>query len=147
MASEFLRNYEWVVEEAMDEALSMQREVDAFDDMSWSLRNVLFNYDAKVFFYGSRVIGIANPGSDLDIFVCVYGGPNLTNRDAYHNGRSKRDQIRILEVLRAAFFNHSDWEVERCGISYRATVPILYVHYTGNDRDLHCKSSLFFSFF
>lgn len=144
MASEFLRNYEFIIEEALDEALSMERGIDRFGDISSSLRNFLFNYDAEVFFYGSRFIGIANQGSDLDIFVCVSQGPSLTNRDAYYSGRNRRDQIKILEVLRAAFFNQTDWEVERRGISYRATVPILYAHYTGNDRDLHCQSKLSF---
>lgn len=137
--NEFAEDYDLFVDNALERSLMMQQEVNNYDDISNSLTNILSSYDTKVHFYGSRVIGIANPTSDLDIFIDVKGGPNLTPQSAYYNGRSKTEQIRILHVLKANFVNNPYWNVEKSGILYNATVPILYARYRRDGRDLHCK--------
>lgn len=134
---DFAQDYESYVETALEDAWSMYQELDDYGDISDSLIGILYKYDASVHFYGSRVVGIANEESDLDIFVSVDEGPNLPTRNAYYNGRPKKEQIKILELLRTNFFQDPDWSVEKSQISYKATVPILYAHYL--PRDLHCK--------
>lgn len=134
---DFTRNYDWIVRGALEEAESMNQEINGYGDISDSLTNILYSYDASVDFYGSRVIGIANQGSDLDIFVSVYDGPNLEPRDAYYNGRSRENQIEVLKVLRSSFWNRRDWEVKKPSILYNAAVPILYAYY--RPWNLDCK--------
>lgn len=137
---EFAEKYDFMIEKALGRSRLMQQGASGYEDISASLKNILSGYDTEVHFYGSRVIGIANPTSDLDIFIDVEGGPNLAPRSGYYDGRSKTEQIRILQILKANFLNSPYWNVEKSGILYNATVPILYAHYKRNGRDLHCKT-------
>lgn len=138
--NEFAENYDHYVDKALQSSLMMQREVDDFEkEIPNSLTNILSSYDVIVHFYGSRVIGIANPNSDLDIFIDVQGGPNLTDQSAYYHGRSKKEQIKILHILKNGFVRSPYWNVEKSGILYNASVPIIYAHYRRDGRDLHCK--------
>lgn len=135
----FAENYDSIVYNALERSLMMQQEVNNYEEISDSLTDILFNYDVRVHFYGSRVIGIANPNSDLDIFIDVQGGPNLANKSAYYHGRSQQEQINVLQTLEASFFRSRFWNVEKSGILYNATVPIIYACYRRDGRELHCK--------
>lgn len=50
---------------------NMKSELDGFGDIKQFLAEVANVTSANVHFYGSRVIGTANAGSDLDIYVDV----------------------------------------------------------------------------
>jgi hypothetical protein len=78
----FLENYDHIVENAVDTGDELTN-VENYDRVSTYLDSALWNdhrEDVSIYFYGSRMYGLASDDSDLDIFVDVKdgNGKNLT---------------------------------------------------------------------
>lgn len=134
MFSNFLNNREHELAEAVHLSDRMKNEHQIFINIKRSLSSLLNVETKDIHFYGSRVMGLANEGSDLDIYIDIEG--------SYHTGLAKEKQQLYLEKFKHQLEPSTDWDV---GIALRdATVPILYLVYI--PKNIKCKTFLFIPF-
>lgn len=85
------------------------------------------SFAVEVFFFGSRIMGVADDDSDLDIFVDIGGN--------YHSGISISDHKLQLEKLADVLKTVGSWEVKK--VIHETTVPIIVSRYL--PMKLDCK--------
>lgn len=88
---------------------------------------VLESFVANVHFYGSRVAGIGNFHSDLDIYVDM--------DDGFENGASKKNAQDMIKCLKDEMKFDPRWIVQIA--LYGATIPVLRCFYI--PRRLNCE--------
>lgn len=80
-----------------------------------------------IHFYGSRIMGLANPNSDLDVFIDLYG--------SFHTGNRHHIAQKLVKVWRQKLQNDKNWSVKIA--LPEATVPVLRCIYL--PKMLKCK--------
>lgn len=100
---------------------NLQRKIEQYDDIRKSLTELIankFGIQCEIWFYGSRVIGIGNYKSDIDIYVEL-------NED-YYRGTNIGVQRQIMAYISSVFRRDgSDFELQKVPV-YKATVPIIF---------------------
>lgn len=121
MFSHFLDNRKYELAEAVRVSKLMQNELStsSFDDIKQSLARSLSISTTKIHFFGSRVMGLANIESDLDIYIEM--------EESFYKGLDKERQQRYLDEFNVKLRSNSDWKV--CVEIRDATVPILVLDY------------------
>lgn len=127
----FLNNREGELATAVQVSQMMQAELTStgYNDIKRSLSRSLCVPESKIHFYGSRVMGLANSESDLDIYIEM--------EDSFYKGLSKESQQRYLDGFKVKLRTDNDW---RNIVEVRdATVPILLLDFVGNPSSIKCK--------
>lgn len=101
-----------------------------YDEIEYFLKSQVRS--AEVHFYGSRMIGIANHYSDLDIYIEV--------GDTFASGISRKLVQKHITQLKRAMDRHDDWAVTIALLT--ATTPVLRCYYY--PLGLKCESIIVF---
>ena len=105
-----------------------------FNEIIQSIQDIVFatlNKPSKVYFYGSRVIGVADDDSDIDIFVEVNG----RSYPFKYNAKIYKKEMHSLDE---AFKKNKNWVVTNTVLT--ASVPIITTKYLPLSID--CKFHL-----
>lgn len=107
---------------AMSKMMREELSTSAFDYIKQSLARSLGISTTQIHFFGSRVMGLANEESDLDIYIDM--------ENSFHSGLSKEKQQLYLDQFEMKLRYNSDFEIV---VEIRdATVPILVLDYVKN---------------
>lgn len=102
-------------------------KIERYEEIKNSLEAILFN--SSVEFYGSRIMGIANHYSDLDMFISFKHSSD---------GISRNKAKEKIFLLKNCMKSNPDWYVQHTWAD--ASVPILRCVYIPNG--LKCKKQL-----
>ncbi|XP_070499663.1 terminal uridylyltransferase Tailor-like [Chironomus tepperi] len=113
-----------LVEKAVLEA-EMLKSMFNYTGISANLNTILINggMSTKIHFYGSRVIGLAQKDSDLDIYI-EYG-------DNFNSDKNVERDRQVLEKIVSIIENAVTWKITAKILT--ASVPILQVIYVPNN--------------
>lgn len=124
---DFLKSSDETVAKAVTLSENMKSELEYFGDIKQSIADAVNVSTSEVHFYGSRVIGTAKAGSDLDIYVDV--------GNHFSEGISRDTQKMYLADFEQKLSLNADWKVGPA--IYDATVPVLNLIYV--PRNIKCE--------
>lgn len=124
---DFLKSCDSSVAKAVTVSENMKSELEFFGDIKQSIAEAVNVTASKVHFYGSRVIGTANAGSDFNIYVDV--------GNHFNEGISHEMQKMYLAEFEQKLSLNTDWKVGPA--NYDAAIPILKLIYV--PRNIKCE--------
>lgn len=130
-AREFLQTSESTVAQMCERSRQLS-DPAAYEDIKQNLeslaRELFPNTAIEVYFFGSRIYGLADSDSDLDILLDIGGNYHL-------KAPSRNDQIEKLVKLSETLDSSRAWKVLK--FLEKTTVPIIMVRRLENYRN--CK--------
>lgn len=123
---DFLKSSDEIVAKAVAFSDGMRTDLERFGDIKQSLADAVNVKTADVHFYGSRLIGTASAGSDLNIYVDI--------DNCFKDGiGSDKQRIHLIELMNKLHLK-KEWEVEAV---ISGAVPILHLVYV--PRSIKCE--------
>lgn len=129
-AQSFLKDYNGLVRIMSEKSkqLQNQSQYDRIRQSITALATRDFGVSIEVYFFGSRIIGVATGQSDLDIYVCI-------GKKTFQMHSQSNEQEAMLQKLKEALQSSGAWESK--SHAFKTPAPVLFNKF--KPMNLDCK--------